>query len=153
MNIPNEAIDETTLAALARALAATTPDGLVIHLHGDLGAGKTTFARAFLQALGAGERVKSPTYSLIESYDLGDRDAHHLDLYRLADPEEMQWLGLPDLLDDHTLLLVEWPERGGEWVPGADIVVTLAHAGDRRRVDIRATSERGKAGVAMLSDT
>ena len=91
-------IDEPTLVGLARRLAVPLGAGGTVYLRGDLGAGKTTFARALLQALGVGERVKSPTYSLIESYRSGDLRVHHLDLYRIADADELEWLGLGDLV-------------------------------------------------------
>src|SRR5690606_27309192 len=106
------ALDEAALVALATDLAGRTHDGGVIFLEGELGAGKTTFARALLRARGVGERVKSPTYSLIESYSGSGHPAHHLDLYRIADPGELEWLGLADLVTPGALLLVEWPERG-----------------------------------------
>ena len=91
------AVDEPGLCAIATRLATAAGEGGVIYLEGDLGAGKTTFARALLTSLGVGERVKSPTYSLIETYRAGALDAHHLDLYRIADAGELEWLGLADL--------------------------------------------------------
>ena len=109
------------------------------------GAGKTTFSRALIRALGVGERVKSPTYSLIESYRVGALQVHHLDLYRIAHAEELEWLGLPDLFEGETLLLVEWPERGIAALPAADLQIELAHAGDRRNIRICAASPRGLA--------
>lgn len=138
-------INETQLVELAAQLAPAVRDGGVIHLVGELGAGKTTFARALLGALGVGERVKSPTYSLIESYRVGALDVHHLDLYRIADPGELEWLGLPDLCGPHTLLLIEWPERGGGALPQPDLVITLEHAGLMRALRVSASGRRGES--------
>lgn len=137
-------LDEAQLLATAQALAASIGDGAVVYLFGDLGAGKTTFARAMLQALGVGERVKSPTYSLIESYTTTARTIHHLDLYRIGDPGELEWLGLDDLSAAATVLLVEWPQRGAGALPAADLHVQLEHAGDRRDLTLSAASARGR---------
>ena len=136
-------INEGELAALARELAPRLHGGGSIHLAGPLGAGKTTFARALLRALGAGERVKSPTYTLIETYALADLTAQHLDLYRIAAPEELEWLGLRDLADGAVLWLVEWPERGVGAIPEPDLTVSLAHAASGRDVALHACSDRG----------
>ncbi|MCR6701959.1 MAG: tRNA (adenosine(37)-N6)-threonylcarbamoyltransferase complex ATPase subunit type 1 TsaE [Dokdonella sp.] len=140
-------VDEAGLTALAAALAPALREGGVVHLRGDLGAGKTTFARALLRALGVGQRVKSPTYSLIESYQVAERALHHLDLYRIADPGELEWLGLPDLADPAALLLIEWPERGGAALPPPDLIVRLDHAGARRDFSLTAASARGARWV------
>ena len=142
-----DALDEAELAAVARRLAPALADGGVIHLLGELGAGKTTFARALLQALGVGERVKSPTYSLIESYLAAGLEIHHLDLDRIADPGEVEWLGLDGLWRPGALVLVEWPQRGGAALPTADLVLALSHADARR--DLRATSASPR-GAAWL---
>ena len=146
-------LDEPALVDLAQRLAPAVSQGLVIHLHGDLGAGKTTFARALLQALGVGERVKSPTYSLIESYPLAGNSAHHLDLYRLSDPEEVEWLGLPDLADPDALILIEWPERGGGRIPPADVCIHLTHAAARRNLRAVTLSARGTDALERWSDS
>src|SRR5215468_1090374 len=114
-------IDEAGLAAVACALAQQVREGGSIHLAGALGAGKTTFARALLGALGVGTRVKSPTYTLIESYVVGDLTAHHLDLYRIAAADEIEWLGLRDLAAGRQLWLIEWPERALAAIPAADL--------------------------------
>lgn len=136
--------DEAGLVALAREFAAQLGSGGVIHLHGDLGAGKTTFARALLAALGIGARIKSPTYSLIESYEVGGLHIHHLDLYRIAAPDELEFLGLSDLAAGRFLLLAEWPERGGDALPSPDLVVHLAHAGNRRRLRLEPRTPRAQ---------
>lgn len=138
-------LDERELVALAGRLASSARSGGVIHLSGDLGAGKTTFARALLVALGVGDRIKSPTYSLIESYRAEALEIHHLDLYRIADAGELEWLGLADLWGAATLLLIEWPERGANALPRADLSLELRHVGDRRSLSAIAGSAVGEA--------
>lgn len=141
------ALDEAALVALAQRLASALRGGGVVYLRGELGAGKTTFARALLRALGVGERVKSPTYSLIESYRIDALDIHHLDLYRIADPQELEWLGLAELADPAALLLVEWPERGGAALPAPDLILHLHHAAAARDLAIVANA-RGRKVLA-----
>ena len=145
------AVDEAGLREIASKLAGAAGEGGVIYLEGDLGAGKTTFARALLTSLGVGERVKSPTYSLIETYRAGALDAHHLDLYRIADAGELEWLGLADLWTPHALVLIEWPERGAGSLPPADLVMHFRHAGDRRALVAEPRSDRGGSFIAALS--
>jgi len=143
-------VDETDLAAIAARLAPAAGEGGVIYLEGDLGAGKTTFARALLTAMRVGERIKSPTYSLIESYRIGDRDVHHLDLYRIADAGELEWLGLADLWTTGSLVLIEWPERGAGALPKPDLVVRIGHAGAVRDLVFESKSERGSCFLDAL---
>ena len=145
------AIDENALADIARALAGAVGEGGVIHLEGPLGAGKTTFARALLRQIGVGERIKSPTYTLIESYTLPSLVAHHLDLYRIAAADELEWLGLRDLAAGPQLWLIEWPEHGAGATPTPDLHVELAHAGVARDLRLRAESERGRGWIDQLS--
>lgn len=147
-------LDEGALVAVAAQLAPAAASGGVIYLAGELGAGKTTFVRAMLRALGVVERVKSPTYSLIESYRVGALDVHHLDLYRIADAGELEWLGLAELGGPGVLLLVEWPERGAGALPRPDLAVQLAHAGPLRALRIEARDARGLAWMreAGLAD-
>lgn len=135
---------------LARALPRSLPQMLQIQLHGDLGAGKTTLARGFLQALGHAGVVRSPTYTLVESYAVGGVTVVHTDLYRLHDPGELEALGLRDLaLKDH-IWLVEWPERAGGRLPEADIDITLvAHPGFHS-IDLEAASAAGVQWLARL---
>ncbi len=126
-------VDEPGLVACARRLAAHLPTTACVHLVGDLGAGKTTFVRALLQAWEPGLRVKSPTYALVERYRIGNREVLHADLYRVHDPEELELLGLREAVGI-ALILVEWPDRGGDRLPPADLVVRLAPDGARRRL-------------------
>jgi tRNA threonylcarbamoyladenosine biosynthesis protein TsaE len=132
IDVPDEASMLKLGQQIARALDAA--DGCMIHLHGELGAGKTTLTRSILQALGVTGRVKSPTYTLVEPYELGDRTAYHFDLYRLADPEELEFLGFRDYLSTNAVLFVEWPERGEGVLPEADVHIRIQYAGSGRKV-------------------
>lgn len=145
--------DEAATLALAQRLAPALLDGGVVFLRGDLGAGKTTFARALLRAMGVGERVKSPTYSLLERYSVNGHDAFHLDLYRIADAGELEWLGLDELDAPDTLVLVEWPERGKGALPAPDLEVALEHAGTGRSAYLTALSGRGAHWVSFSGTT
>ncbi|GGY17390.1 tRNA (adenosine(37)-N6)-threonylcarbamoyltransferase complex ATPase subunit type 1 TsaE [Rhodanobacter panaciterrae] len=144
--------DEAATAALGARVADVLDDGLVLYLHGSLGAGKTSFARALLTALGVGERVKSPTYSLVEGYMAEGRPAWHLDLYRIADPGELEWLGLDALADPAALVLVEWPERGAGALPAADLELRLDYAEQGRQALLRAFTPRGEELLARLGE-
>lgn len=146
-----ELAGEAATVALAQNLAPAVRGGGVVYLRGELGAGKTTFARALLQALGVGARVKSPTYTLLERYDAAGYKAFHLDLYRIAHPDELEWLGLDELDDATALVLVEWPERGGGELPAADLEVALARAGKERTARLTALSTRGRGWLASLA--
>ena len=143
-------IDEGALARVARSLAPRVRDGGVIHLTGSLGAGKTTFARALLGELGVGARIKSPTYTLVESYVVGGLTAHHLDLYRIAAPEEVEWLGLSDLAAGKQLWLIEWPERALAAIPAPDLTVELAHAANARDLTLTALTPASRAWLDGL---
>jgi tRNA threonylcarbamoyladenosine biosynthesis protein TsaE len=136
-------------AALARAL-----DGLdgpcVLALEGELGAGKTTLTRGLLRALGERGTVRSPTYTLIESYACPDRQVHHLDLYRLRDSEGIAGLGLRDLFEPRALLIIEWPERDAALRARADLVVKLACDGDGRRADCHAQHPLGEVWLGRV---
>jgi len=145
--------DPEATGALGAALAATRPSRAVVYLHGDLGAGKSTLARALLRALGVRGPVRSPTYTLIEPYRLAEGDeAVHLDLYRIAAAGELQFLGLDALAAQAALWLVEWPERGGNALPRADLRVRLAVDGEGRLAELEPASPAGHAWVARLAE-
>lgn len=141
--------DEAATAALGAALQAKRPRQGCVHLTGDLGAGKTTLVRGFLRAAGHGGAVRSPTYTLIEPYTLAGGDVFHLDLYRLADPEELEFIGLREL-PDAGLLLVEWPERGRGVLPAPGLRVHLESAGSGRRAHLEVASEAWPEADRML---
>ena len=137
--------------ALGAALAQVCPESCVIYLEGDLGVGKTTLARGFLRALGHRGAVRSPTYTLLEPYQLETRTCYHLDLYRLGEPQELEYLGLRDLLQDPAVLLVEWPERGEGELPMPDLRIRIGYAGDGRRLDLESGSAAGRAFLARFA--
>jgi tRNA threonylcarbamoyladenosine biosynthesis protein TsaE len=142
--------DEAATVALARRLAPALGDGGVVYLEGELGTGKSTFARAMLRALGVDERVKSPTYSLIERYAMTGREAFHLDLYRITRPGELESLGL-DEIDPSALALVEWPDRGGVALPPPDLRVAIEHQDVGRRARLTACSVRAQRWLDPLT--
>lgn len=137
--------DEAATLRLGEQLAAASSMGGIIYLQGELGAGKTTLARGLLRALGHQGTVKSPTYALMEPYVLGAKHIYHLDLYRLVDPEELEYLGMRDFLSDDALCLVEWPERGKGWLPTADMTIQLKIETSGRCAHLCAHTARGKA--------
>ena len=130
---------------LGARLAGVLRPGGVLYLRGELGAGKTTLARGLLRGLGHRGTVKSPTYTLVEPYQIGGWRLFHWDLYRLADPEELEFLGLRDQLDGEAVLLIEWPERGQGELPAADLEITLDYAGAGRACRLTAHSPIGQA--------
>jgi tRNA threonylcarbamoyladenosine biosynthesis protein TsaE len=142
--------DATATETLGRALALSRPARAIVHLRGDLGSGKSTLARALLRALGVIGAIRSPTYTLVERYPLGEGDeALHLDLYRIAEAGELEFLGLD--ASEGTLWLVEWPERGGAALPAADLEAELAVSAEGRSVQLNAASETGRDWLARLA--
>lgn len=134
---------------LGAQLAATRPQQAVLALSGPLGAGKSSLARAMLRALGVAGAVRSPTYTLLERYAVPGGEALHLDLYRLAEVGELEFLGLDDA-SDAVLWLIEWPERGVGALPAFDLRVELAIAGDGRSADLSALSAAGERWLKRL---
>lgn len=142
--------DPAATEALAAALAASQPARAVVFLEGDLGAGKSSLARAWLRALGVRGAIKSPTYTLVERYPLPAGEAAHLDLYRLAGAAELDFLGLDELAAEAALWLVEWPDRGQGGLPAPDLRVRLAVEGAGRRARLEASSPAGEAWLARV---
>jgi tRNA threonylcarbamoyladenosine biosynthesis protein TsaE len=144
--------DADATERLARALAVTQPrSGVVVYLHGDLGAGKSTLARAWLRTHGVSGAIRSPTYTLVEHYSLPDGGrALHLDLYRIGDAGELEFLALDDA--QAGLWLVEWPERGTRALPSADLEIRLALAGTGRSAQLEAGTVLGNAWLARLAE-
>ena len=144
---------EAAQEAFGARLASACPETMLIFLQGDLGAGKTTLTRGFLRGLGHTGAVKSPTYTLIEPYEVDGRSVYHLDLYRVGDPGELEYLGLREMLAEEAVVLVEWAERGVGWLPEPDLEIRITYGGDMRRVDLEAHSERGGRVLStVLSD-
>ncbi len=153
--------DTEATEALGRALAASLPGGkaaqgtdpltsAVVYLQGELGAGKTTCVRTLLRTLGVAGLVRSPTYTLVETYPLGKLTCVHVDLYRLQSLTEVDELGLRDLVGPGCLLLVEWPEKGGAALPPADLDLTLRYAGDARQACLTALTSLGSRWLVNL---
>ncbi len=138
--------DPEATAAFARQLAKVLTPGLVVYLRGELGTGKTTLVRGFLQAAGFQGRVRSPTYTLVEIYP----GVAHFDLYRLADPEELEWLGARDYFGGETLCFIEWPDKGGGMLPAPDLVIELTREGRGRRLTMRGPGRRGAKILEMM---
>lgn len=137
--------DESSMLAWCQAAAAKVQAGLVIHLQGDLGMGKTTFSRGLIQGLGHKGNVKSPTYTLVEPYELDSLTVYHFDLYRLSDPEELEYMGVRDYFSAHSVCLIEWPERGVGILPTADLVIALSNWQQGRECTMTALSRKGES--------
>jgi len=143
--------DEVATVSMGNRVADIIEQGAVIYLHGDLGAGKTTFTRGVVQGFGHTGKVKSPTYTLVEPYELERANVYHFDLYRLGDPEELEYMGIRDYFSPDAICVVEWPEKGGEFIPVPDLDITLSYVGDERKIVINSASKRGVAIVEKLN--
>jgi tRNA threonylcarbamoyladenosine biosynthesis protein TsaE len=146
LDLASEADTLALGAALAPALAA----GMVVYLSGELGAGKTTIARGILRGLGYSGRVKSPTFTLVEAYELSRLYLYHFDFYRFESPKELDEAGLREYFGAHALCLVEWPEKAGGKLPAADLTIALSVAGASRRIEVFAATEAGKACLVYM---
>ncbi|MFK5986346.1 MAG: tRNA (adenosine(37)-N6)-threonylcarbamoyltransferase complex ATPase subunit type 1 TsaE [Pseudomonadota bacterium] len=145
------------MLTFAARVADNISADMVIFLEGDLGAGKTTFARGFLRQLGHKGAVKSPTFTLVESYDLCldkqpslKQTIYHFDLYRLSDPEELDYMGISDYLDGQAILLIEWPKKGEGFLPIADLVINIEYHGKQRLLSLVSNTDKGESFIQKL---
>ena len=145
--------DAEATESLGRNLAMCLPEAGALGLRGELGAGKSTVARALLRELGVTGPIKSPTYSLIETYPVAGGLALHLDLYRIADAAELDFIGLADLAGQARCWLVEWPERAGRFIPPTDLELTLEPSGIGRTVRFVAHTPKGRVWLEEFSKT
>ncbi|WP_208122393.1 tRNA (adenosine(37)-N6)-threonylcarbamoyltransferase complex ATPase subunit type 1 TsaE [Spirabiliibacterium mucosae] len=146
--------DETALLGVARAFAQVVKAqgcAVCVYLNGELGAGKTTFSRGVVQALGHDGNVKSPTYTLVEEYHLSPLAVFHFDLYRLADPEELEFMGIRDYFDAHALCLIEWPAKGECFINPPDVVLDIAYQNTGRRLTFTPQNALGAQIVCQLA--
>ncbi len=144
---------EEAQVAFGEALGQVLQGRGLVYLEGELGAGKTTLTRGILRAYGHLGAVKSPTYTLVEPYELGSQRVYHLDLYRLSDPEELEFIGGRDVLADDALSIIEWPSRGEGWLPAPDLRLTLEVMDQGRLVSLAAGSDQGERILAALQDS
>lgn len=147
--------DEDATLALGAELAAVAAEiarsrGVTLFLHGDLGVGKTTLTRGLLRSLGVTGAVKSPTYTLVEPYVVGELNIYHFDLYRLRDSEELEFMGVRDYFQPGSLCIVEWPERGGDFISSPDFSISIQSLGDGRRVQMESFGEVGELLLKRL---
>jgi tRNA threonylcarbamoyladenosine biosynthesis protein TsaE len=137
------------MQAFAKAIAPALVAPCVVYLQGDLGVGKTTLVRYVLNALGHAQHVKSPTYTIVEPYLINMLKVFHFDLYRLTDPEELEYLGVQDYFEPDSICFIEWPDKGKGWLPSADITIELNHAHDCR---LTVDEEKQPQLAAVLKD-
>lgn len=135
---------EADTEAFGAELWQCLPDKCLIFLRGQLGAGKTTLVRGLLRAAGYRGKVKSPTFTLVEEYSLDGRKVLHFDLYRLADPEELEWIGVRDYFAQQAICLIEWPEMGAGYLPEPDMIIELTVSNNERQLRIEKTPEAPK---------
>ncbi|OOF88505.1 tRNA (adenosine(37)-N6)-threonylcarbamoyltransferase complex ATPase subunit type 1 TsaE [Rodentibacter ratti] len=147
--------DESTMLRFGKKLADTilschAKRAVILYLNGDLGAGKTTLTRGMVQGLGFQGKVKSPTYTLVEEYDIAGKMIYHFDLYRLADPEELEFMGIRDYFAKDAICLIEWAEKGKGILPPADLLVNIDYYDDARNMTLVAQNALGEQILQQL---
>jgi tRNA threonylcarbamoyladenosine biosynthesis protein TsaE len=145
--------DDSQTVFWGEKIAAALKKGGVVYLYGELGAGKTTLCRGILRAYGHQGAVKSPTYTIIEPYELEFVNVYHFDLYRMVDPEEWEYLGVDEYFSPENICLVEWPEKGANYLPASDVNITLLYHENGRKIIVSASSHRGVEILQELEAT
>jgi tRNA threonylcarbamoyladenosine biosynthesis protein TsaE len=143
--------DEQAMSDFGARIARVTQGHGLIFLEGNLGMGKTTLSRGIIRGLGHVGAVKSPTFTLVEPYEIGDVRAFHFDLYRLVDPEELEFLGIRDYFEDDALCLIEWPDKGAGFLPKPDLTITITPQDSGRSLKILSQGARGESWCAALA--
>lgn len=149
--------DENSTISIGDSLAKVVKrnnqqKALVVYLHGDLGAGKTTLTRGFVRGMGHVGNVKSPTYTLVEPYELTPWRVFHFDLYRLADPEELEYMGIRDYFNGDCCCFIEWPEKGSGLLAKADLIISIVYQGEQRVLSVEAKSTYGEQLIYSLAE-
>jgi len=148
--------DEDATIAIGTGLAQVLQSeakqqALVVYLNGDLGAGKTTLTRGFVRGMGHQGNVKSPTYTIVEPYELSKWRVFHFDLYRLADAEELEYMGIRDYFNDDCCCFIEWPEKGSGLLAKADLIINIAYQDEQRIIKLQAETDHGKQVLESLA--
>ncbi|MFQ3208113.1 MAG: tRNA threonylcarbamoyladenosine biosynthesis protein TsaE [Glaciecola sp.] len=147
--------DESATIAMGKKLADIVQkqlkQGIVVYLYGDLGAGKTTLTRGFVQGMGHIGHVKSPTYTLVEPYELNNWLVYHFDLYRLSDPEELEYMGIRDYFAQNCCCFIEWPEKGQGMIKAPDLRIDLAYSDEQRTINFQAKTTLGQVVLSSLA--
>jgi len=150
--LPDEAATIAIGSGLAEVLkSSTVQQSLVVYLNGDLGAGKTTLTRGFVRGMGHVGNVKSPTYTLVEPYELANWRIFHFDLYRLADAEELEYMGIRDYFNNDCCCFIEWPEKGTGLLAKADLIINIVYQDEQRIIDLQAESGHGEQVITELA--
>jgi len=142
--------DEKAMLDFGAKLAGIIASPALVFLQGDLGAGKSTLVRGFMHGLGFQGRVKSPTYTLVEPYEMNDKTIYHMDLYRLADPEELEFIGIRDILSGTSLCMIEWPEKAGGMLGEPDISIKISSMDTGRNIKLSGLNEQAMAVINEL---
>ena len=149
-----ELVDEQATVAFGNAMAGAVKSnlkkGIIVYLNGDLGAGKTTLTRGFVQGMGHKGNVKSPTYTLVEPYELPPWHVYHFDLYRLSDPEELEFMGIRDYFASHCNCFIEWPEKGSGLLANPDVIINIEYLDEHRLLEIEAYTDTGNSLIQIL---
>ncbi|QUX96191.1 tRNA (adenosine(37)-N6)-threonylcarbamoyltransferase complex ATPase subunit type 1 TsaE [Marinomonas sp. CT5] len=152
MRLEKDVFGEGAMEALGVAFSSALKAGMVVYLEGDLGMGKTTMVRGILRGLGYQGPVKSPTYTIVEPYELSTMEAYHFDLYRVSDPEELEFMGVRDYFSEGSVCLIEWAEMGRGILPEADVMISLGLIKQGRNVLLESQTEKGNEALNVLRD-